>query len=267
VEADLERFLALVRRELGADDVRLLDVPDEAPGSARGDVPETEGGAAPPDPCELRCRLPDGRWLGARFAAAPPDADLKQRRLEILVGTFDVVVEADSSSPRSSRPPVADVLHDELEALRERAGALNAIVIDANSPVEWGAAHPQEVIPLEPRTPAAARGEDGRDVELSAAVASRRALNTVRNLPELGALRRGKHARYVERAGEVPFIAHSFAGIYLLVVVFDAPFDELRAERAIQDSLPRIERLVLALPPLDPRPYAGVAALRRPRRR
>jgi len=42
-----------------------------------------------------------------------------------------------------------------------------------------------------------------------------------------------------------------------------------RAERAAQESLPRIERLVLALPPLDPdpQPMGGVVALRRPRRR
>jgi hypothetical protein len=52
-------------------------------------------------------------------------------------------------------------------------------------------------------------------------------------------------------------------------MVFDGEFDELRAERAAQESLPRIERLVLALPPLDPdpQPVGGVAALRRPRRR
>ena len=75
--------------------------------------------------------------------------------------------------------------------------------------------------------------------------------------------------RYVERTGEAPSITHSFAGIYLLVVVFDGGFDELRAERAILEALPRVERLVLALPPLDPSPStgAGVIAMRRPRRR
>jgi hypothetical protein len=249
VDADLERFLALVRRELGADDARVL-----------------EGAETPDDPCQLRCRMPDGRWLGASFAAAPADRDLKQRRLEMLVGTFDTVVEQDAA-PRSSRPPVADVLHEELEALRDRAAAVNAIVIDANSPVEWGAARPQEAIPLEPRPAASSRTEDGRDDDRSVSVVSRRALHMVRNLSELGALRKGKHVRFVERAGDIPLVVHSFAGIYLLVVVFDTAFDELRAERAILDALPRIERLVLALPPLDPAPYAGVAALRRGRRR
>jgi hypothetical protein len=62
-------------------------------------------------------------------------------------------------------------------------------------------------------------------------------------------------------------VAHSFAGIYLLVLIFDAPFDELRAERAVLDALGRIERLVLALPPHDPDPTegAGVVAMRRRR--
>jgi hypothetical protein len=66
-------------------------------------------------------------------------------------------------------------------------------------------------------------------------------------------------------------VAHAFASIYLLVVVFEpgSSFDELRAERAIVESLPRVERLVMALPPHEPDPTqgAGVVAMRRSRRR
>jgi hypothetical protein len=66
-------------------------------------------------------------------------------------------------------------------------------------------------------------------------------------------------------------VAHAFASIYLLVVVFEPNkvFDELRAERAIVHSLPRVERFVMALPPHEPEPTqgAGVIAMRRPRRR
>jgi hypothetical protein len=45
-------------------------------------------------------------------------------------------------------------------------------------------------------------------------------------------------------------------------------FDELRAERATHEALPRIERLVAALPPLDPepQPMGGVIAFRRQRK-
>ena len=252
MQSDLDRFLALVRRELGADDVRVLEAGQESPD----------------DPFELQCRMVDGRGLGARFLVPPADREAKQRRLEMLVSTFDGVVQ-DASQPRRSRPPVERCLQDELLALTARAAALNAIVIDANSPVEWGAARPQEAIPLGPRTPATAaeEGDEAPKSELDVAVVSRRALHLVRGLPELAELRKGKHLRHLERTGETALVAHSFAGIYVLVMVFGAPFDELRAERAIFEALPRIERLVLALPPLDPAPIAGVTALRRPRRR
>ncbi len=227
---------------------------------------------APHDACELHCRLPDGRGIGVRFVTPPTDRDPKQRRLEMLASTFDAVVDQDTSQRRKSRPPVETSLRDELLALCERAAAVNAIVIDANSPVEWGAARPQEAIPLSARTsgPSAAStaSDEHAKPDLGVAVVSRRALHVVRGLPEIAALRKGKHIRYLERDGEVPLIAHSFAGIYLLVMVFDGPFDELRGERAILDALPRVERLVLALPPLDPPPpHAGVMSLRRPRRR
>jgi hypothetical protein len=54
----------------------------------------------------------------------------------------------------------------------------------------------------------------------------------------------------------------------VLGVVFDHAFDEIRAERAVRDSLQRVERLVLVLPPLEPDPVpAGVVALRGRRRR
>ena len=251
MQSDLDRFLALVRRELGADDVRVLE-------------PEGESEA---DPRELQCRMADGRGVSARFLDGPADREAKQRRLEMLVSTFDGVVQ--EAQLRRSRPPVERCLRDELSALCARASAVNAIVIDANSPVEWGAARPQEAIPLGPRTSpgsVAAEGEEAR-AEPDVAVASRRALNLVRSLPGLAELRKGKHLRYTERTGETPLVTHSFAGIYVLVLVFGAPFDELRAERAIFEALPRIERLVLALPPLDPAPNKGVMALRRPRRR
>ena len=90
----------------------------------------------------------------------------------------------------------------------------------------------------------------------------------MRALGTLEGLHKGRHFRHVEREQDF-YLALSFSGIYLLCVVFDAPFDELRAERAAHESLPRIERLVQALPPLDPepQPMGGVIALRRPRRR
>jgi hypothetical protein len=257
VQADLERFLALVRRELGAEDTRVLEAETEAPA---GEL-------------SLSCRMGDGRTVVATFATAPADREAKQRRLEILTSTLDAAID-EAEPGRRARAPVTSTLHDELSALCARAAALNVIVIDANSPVVWGAAHPEGVVAQPPmassprmaETPANDEGERGGGM----AVASRRAVLAARALPDIAALRKGKHVRSVARDAEVPFVAHSFASIYLLVVVYDQPFDELRAERAIVDSLPRIERLVLALPPLDPPPPfqgAGAVAMRRPRRR
>lgn len=253
MQADLERFLALVRRELGAEDARVFEP---------GDAPDA-------DPCVLTCRMPDGRGVLARFAEPPVDAAPKLRRLEMLAGTFDSVVEDVPHEPRS-RPPVTSSLHDELTAVSMRSGAVNAIVIDAHSPVVWGAAHPQGVVAQPPlaSSPRMAEAPANDDGEHAMAAISRRAVREAKALPELDALRKGKHIRHVERDTQTPFVAHSFASIYLLVLAFDGPFDEVRAERALLESLPRIERLVLALPPLDPDPIvgAGAMAMRRPRR-
>jgi len=252
LQPDLDRFLALVRRELGADEVRLVH-------------PDEEETGEPGERHELRCPVEGGRWLSALFAAAPEDQQARQRRLEMLASTFDF--DRARSPVRRSRPPLARSLQDELDALRVNAAAVNVFVIDANSPVVWGAARPAGVVADGGSEPPPAEDAEPRDERV--VVASRRALHDVRSLDELGALHKGRHVRHVINAGEVPLLARSFAGIYLVVLVFDAPFDELRAERTLGESLSRIERLVLALPPLNPPPThgAGVVAMRRPRRR
>lgn len=97
---------------------------------------------------------------------------------------------------------------------------------------------------------------------------TRNAIALIRSLPQLDLLHKGKHLRHVSREGS-SYLVLSFSSIYLLCMIFDGDFDELRAERAAHESLPRIERLVLALPPLDPdpQPMGDVVALRRPRQR
>jgi hypothetical protein len=265
VPSDVDRLVALVRRELGASSVEIRE-PGEA-GHGRRER-------------ELTCALSGGRVLVAIFAKRPADADALQRRLEMLAGTFDALV-APASGDRTSRPPVARSLRDELTALCSRAGASNAVVIDANSPVIWGAARP-EGSKQEPGASSARMAElsqleeVGPTPEVGAiapqvppAGAAEKAAREVRSLPEIAALRKGKRLRQVRNGVEVPWIAHSFAGIYLLVLVFDGSFDELRAERAILESIARVERLVLALPPMDPEPGArgGVVRVRRSRRR
>jgi hypothetical protein len=230
-----------------------------------------EAPAAADDACEMRSAIPDGRIVLARFAEAPAERDAKQRRLDMLASTFDALPE-ESPGPRS-RPPAGVTLQDELKALCERAAAINVLVIDANSPILWGAARPRGVAPDEwtaspPAGTAEAAPADTAEDE-SVAAASRTALQAVRELVELSALRKGKRVRHVERDGTAPFLVQSFAGIYLLTLVFAAEFDELRAERGVLESIGRIERLVLALPPTDPSPEkgAGVISIRRGQRR
>ena len=254
VQADLDRFFTLVLRELSAREARILDAREAAPGD---------------ESRELRCLLPDGRVLVALFDDPPEDREPKQRRLEMLASTFGDVVDG-SASPRPSRPSAARSLCDELKALCARAGAVNALVIDANSPVVWGAARTRGLGDEWPVVGGEVEEKDeagGIDRIGQVDVASRAALETVRGLADPATLRKGKRLRHVEREGKGPLIVHSFAGIYLLVLAYAAPFDELRAERAIAESLPRIEQLVLALPPLDPSPSAGAAVLKMRRRR
>jgi hypothetical protein len=382
----LEEFLAIVRRDLGAEDARILEAGEE--------LPKAE--------LSLTFDLEGGRRLVAIFAEPPSDAEVRLRRLSMLASSFHSVLTP-TERTRPSRPPAAHSLHEELTALVQRAGAVDALVIDAHSPVVWGTAGeereapslsptegaaepPREtgalrLVPLVPKSESAeltrlsrqyglasvegpwmdpravemvpralcdkyrivplsksgetlvigmvdpqsadaifdlvlvtglsidpvitsesmlalfARWNDGHGdtrsyAEVMAAIdpearpqrevaarvaraawlrhlASRRAIEQVRALPEMATLRRGGHMHHTVSEPGFGYVARSFAAIYVLLLVFDAPFDELRAKRAIVHSLPGIERAVLALPPLDPGPpMAGVVALRgRGRRR
>lgn len=294
-----ERFVTLAKRELQADDVRML-----ALGEA---TPEAEN--------VLVTRLADGRHVVASFNEAPKDRDALERRLSMLASTFAEALASPPSEKTRARPPVAISLHEELKALAARARAVDVVVIDTDSPVVWGCASvpakprarnefllrevsdrelashvddesgplqdvsaegasPADAPTLRDRAPAPAESaavvSEGEDLEELAeeSEVTRRAIAAIRRLPALDSLHKGRHLRHVEREASF-YLAMSFSGIYILCLVFDGEFDELRAERAAAESLPRIERLVLALPPLDPdppQPMGGVVALR-PRRR
>jgi hypothetical protein len=306
-----ERFITLAKRELQADDVRLLAL----------------GEATPEADNVLVSSLGDGRHVVASFASPPKDRDALERRLSMLASTFAEALAAPPSEKHSAaRPPVATSLHEELKALAVRARALDVVVIDTDSPVVWGcasvAARPRARSELllrdvsDRELSAQAEDESGplQDIiadvaeDLAAAVdasvtnladrrrdsqpaptesarivsdyehvekdsyeteTTRRAIALVRSLPSLDGLHKGRHLRHVERSTS-HLLALSFSGIYILCLVFEGDFDELRAERAAADALPRVERLVLALPPLDPgppQPMGGVVALRGRRRR
>lgn len=292
-----DRFVTLAKRELAADDVRVL--------ASNEMVPEATN--------VLVARLNDGRHVVASFANEPKDKDALTRRLAMLADTFADALAAPPSERMRARPRPASSLHEELKALTQRARAIDAVVIDTDSPVVWACASvparprarnelllrevsdrelasthlDDESGPLQdldvPPVSKSTRHEDSQLIPAESAAmlseedddpveeseATRRAIASIRRLP-LDGLHKGRHLRHVERERDF-FLALSFSGIYILCLVFDGEFDELRAERAASDALPRIERLVQALPPLDPdppKPMGGVVALRarRPRR-
>lgn len=376
-ESPLEEFLAIVQRDLAAASVQVFDA-----------------GAEPPaDDVSLRADLPGGRRLVASFDASPFDVEARRRRLAMLVSAFSDILDAESPG-RTPRPPPARSLQEELAALTQRTGALEAVIIDAFSPVVWGSAGPlddhaarvtallplgqggrpalhavdaddlaaaaryglasaqglridpaaQRLVPravcahhhlvpigrtgdrlvvamadphdadaihdlvlltgleIEPvyagesmsaflrhlddedgdtrthadvmasiaaedraaREPLARRARE----EWARSILTRRAIAEVRELPETEALHKGAQLRSTVATGDFGYVARSFASIYIVIVVFGGPFDELLAKRALAHAMPTIERLVAALPPLDPPPrMGGVAALRAPRRR
>lgn len=377
VSDNLDEFLAIVTRDLGAREAHVY----------------TEGAEPAADERTLRCALADGRVVVASFDEMPTDVEARRRRLEMLASAFADILPHEARA-RGSRPPPARSLHEELAALAQRVGAIEAVVIDAHSPVVWGWASEEEARgerdpdapPISTGTPlstgglhavgpedeaaqrygmASAQGmrvdpaavallpavvrarhrvlpialSEGRlvlamadpddadavhDVVLAtglevdpifagesmaaffahadagepgawdailAAIPEgereareakarrakelwtrrmlvRRAVTEVRALPEMVALKKGGHVRHTSRGEDFGCVARSFAAIYVLVLVFDRAFDELTAKRALTHALPIIERLVAALPPLDPGPpVAGAAAMRVRRRR
>jgi hypothetical protein len=247
VVTPLDRFATLVQRELEADGVEVLDADAEFDGTA------------------VACALDDGRIVVARFSQPPSDREATRRRLEMLVRTFAEALK-DQSPPeetRPSQPPdrasVGPALDDVLRELATRVSAVHAFVIDADSPIVWG---------VSTGTDLPARDLDAHLSTSDPPSPARAALETVRVLPALARLRKGRHMRLVLEDNETTVFAESFLGIYVLVLVLERKFVGLNVQMAVSEWIPRIERLVRALPPLDPTPapMAGVIPLRRRRR-
>jgi hypothetical protein len=229
--SSLDRFLDLVRRDLHADDVEITPA---------GDIIAAA-------PTVLVADLEDGRHLVARFPSPPSDPTGVARRFHMLIDTFPSVLGGHTMRRAEVHGSPGDALDDELRGLAARAKADDALVLDAHSPIVWGAASRPSPVPE----------------------SSRQALEAVRKLHAIAELPRGRHIRHLvcdERGG---YVAHSFASIYVLLLVYGALFDELRAEREALEALPRIEALVVALPPIDPspRPVGEVISFRRRRHR
>ena len=228
--------------------------------------------------------LSGGRTLLVLFDEPPSDEI--RGRLGMLLELFRTALEeASPAMSGTNAAPVANgpVLHEQLSLLAERARAVDAIVIDAHSPVVWGAADPNtmlawakhepvaDVIPFrrparESTDPKAASSSEKSHRALPSD--SDRAIALVRSLPEILTLHRGGKLARTVVMGDFACVARSFAGIYVIVLVFRGKLDEIAANQALAPALPVIEKLVLSLPPMDPTPRTrGAMALRRRPRR
>ncbi len=92
------------------------------------------------------------------------------------------------------------------------------------------------------------------------------AISLVADEVEARALARGGHVHLVHAEAE-PFVdAESFAGVYVVMLVFDAPFAATFVSRRLHRALPEIEALTVTLPPRDPHRDAAVRRVPRPPR-
>lgn len=228
-EAGIRRFLDLVVRELGAADARL-----------------EIGGKDTTEPRAVRYQLPNGWRVVAIFDDVPQDRAALERRLSTLADTFVSTIEqATVQNPASSRTPpdiAGRQLDDELTRLTERAGARGAVVFDLASPVVWGASRTDS-------------GDADKLIE-----------DTILRVREAQKELRAGHTSRFSMKDDLECFARPFAGLYVLSLVCQGAISEPVAVGALLHALPLIERLVLALPPVDPSP-GGAKIMRMPVRK
>jgi hypothetical protein len=215
----------IVARVASASLLRLLDLVRQDLGAQ--DCRLEIGGADPEDAKLIWCRLPAGTRLVVVFAEPPADPAHCAQRLGAWAESFEGLLSGPAEErPRPRGASVADHLEEELARLASRAEALGAAVIDRQSPVVWSS------FLLRAR-------EKTRQSLLERAITR---------------LRQDKSRRVRRTLSEAGFgyVARNFGGIYVLFVLYDGPFSELKAEAAMARAIGRIERLVLGLPPRDP---------------
>jgi hypothetical protein len=231
-EPGIVRFLDLVVRELGASDARI----------------EIGGKEPDPDRC-LWYGFVNGWRVVALFdgVPAPTDRSALERRLATMAESFLSTIEQATGSqsvPPSRTPPdiAGRRLDDELTRLTERAAARGAIVFDLASPVVWGASRTES-------------GDDDKLLE-----------DTIIRVRDAQKDLRAGHTSRFQMERDLECFARPFAGLYVLALVCQGAISEPVAVGALLHALPLIERLVLALPPVDPSP-AGAKIMRMPSRK
>lgn len=128
--------------------------------------------------------------------------------------------------------PTWSALYDALAALALECGGAFAFVVDEGNGL-WcvGLAN-------EPPTTATHRENQFAD-----------RFYAVEVVPRMASIRRGVGWEAVRLEPNDRYVALSFAGIYVLVVAFDADFAPHMARARMRRAVPTIEALTLALPP------------------
>ena len=228
----LQAFLEVLQRDLGADDAYL---------QLGGKATDGEG--------RFFHALEDGTNVVVAFAEPPSDSAAVHERLKALSSTFRSTLDsavAGAAQPRQVMDFARRRLDEELSGLSERASAVRAFVFDFDSPVVWGASalKEQDATAATSELERALHGLRARGEELKQAQ---------------------RHTVRVTLDDGVEALARPFAGLYVLALLFRDPLSEPIALGAILHAVGLIEKLVLALPPIDPEPGAKVIRLRSPR--
>jgi len=227
VDVKIERLLDLVKAKLGAVDARL----------EIGGNPPTAEEAAWHDFGDVR--------LVALFSEPIPNRELVQKRLTTFcTGFSDTVSNAVGhlSVGRGAEDP-REQLDAELGMLSERAGANRAAVFDLNSEIIWGAS--RLGLKSEPEAPQILEQWVG---ELRSSYAAD--LRSSRG-----------HVIRLSVRSEHECLAKMFGGIYVVSLYFDGVLSEPVAVGALLHAAGRIEKLVMALPPVEPPPGGKVVRL------
>jgi hypothetical protein len=232
MDARLERLLGLVKQELGADDARI-----------------ELGGEPPNDDRLVVATLGEPAFrVVAVFSAPVVQREAAETRLSALVSGFGDTVGQSVTSLAALPLPQDSArarLDAELTHLATRSGAVRSVVFDLSSPVIWGASLPDD---------AAATGN--RDLELW--VSELRSDRAEELRSAYG------HVVRLTLADGAECLARTFAGIYVLSLAFRGALSEPVAVGALLHAAEAVERLVLALPPIEPPP--GGRVIRLPRR-
>lgn len=224
----LHAFLAVLQRELGADDAYL---------QLGGKATDGEG--------RFFHAIGEGTNVVVVFSESPPDSATVHERLKALSATFQKTLDsavAGAARPRQAMDFARRRLDEELSGLSERAGAVRAFVFDFDSPVIWGASSPKE--------------QEGR------------AATSLLERATVGLRQRGDELKQAQNHtvrltldDGVEALVRPFAGLYVLALLFREPLSEPIALGAVLHAVGLIEKLVLALPPIDPEPGAKVIRL------